>query len=200
MVGPRVPERVDGGNRIAGLGLVAGMAFLIAGVLFHPSELDPAMRSYPSYVPIHVVIATGLVVALPGLLLVLGVLLRSGSWLDRIAALCCTWGWTLFTSQILLEGLAVPVMQRQVAGAQLEFLEGPVAAFYLFGAACFALGFVILGWRLPKFGAPGWASRLLMIAPIPILWPPIPDELGKSAVVVFAVGLARLGIWLANPR
>jgi hypothetical protein len=194
-------ESADGGaNRAAGGGLVAGMALLVGGVLLHPSEFDPAMRSYSSYVPIHLVIAAGLVVALPGLLLVLGVLLRSGSWIDRIAALCCTWGWTLFTSQIILEGLAVPALQRQAAGARLEFLEGPVAAFYLFGAACFALGFVLLGWRLPRAGAPAWASRLLMIAPVPILWPPVPDLLGKSAVVVFAVGLARVGLWLAQPR
>jgi hypothetical protein len=176
------------------------MALVLGGVLLHPSEFDPAMRSYPSYVPIHVAIAAGLVVALPGLLLVVATLLRSGSWIDRIAALCCTWGWTLFTSQILLEGIAVPVMQRQTAGTQLEFLDGPVAAFYIFGAACFALGFVLLGWRLPRTGAPAWASRLLMVAPIPILWPPVPDVLGKSAVVVFAVSLARLGFWLADVR
>lgn len=191
---------IGGGRRTAGVALVAGLVLLVGGVLLHPSEFDPAMRSTPSYVPIHVAIAAGLVLALPGLLLVLGTLLRAGSWMDRIAAVCCTWGWTLFTSQILLEGLAVPVMQRQVPNTPLEFLEGPVAAFYIFGAACFALGFVLLGWRLPRAGAPVWASRLLMIAPVPILWPPVPDVVGKSAVVVFAIGLARLGVWLAQER
>jgi hypothetical protein len=196
-----VQEHVeDGGRRAAGFALVVGMALVAGGALLHPSEFDPAMRSYPSYVPIHAAIAAGLVAALPGLLLVVATLLRSGSWIDRIAVLCCTWGWTLFTSQILLEGLAVPVMQRQAAGTQLEFLEGPVAAFYIFGAACFALGFVIAGWRLPRTGAPAWASRLLMIAPVPILWPPVPDVVGKSAVLVLSVGLARLGFWLAKAR
>jgi hypothetical protein len=195
------PMRVnDGGNRTAGAGLVVGMVLLVAGVAFHPSEFDPAMRSYPRYVPIHVGIAMGLVAGLPGLLLVLKEYLRTASLIDRIAALCCTWGWTLFTSQILLEGLAVPVMQRQVAGTPLAFLEGPVAVFYVFGAACFALGFVLLGWRLPRAGAPAWASRLLMIAPVPVLWPPVPDVLGKCAVAVFAIGMARLGVWLTGVR
>jgi hypothetical protein len=182
--------------RLAGAGLVAGMALLVAGVLLHPSEFDPAMRSYPSYVPIHVGIALGLLVALPGLILVLGPLVRSGSRLDGLAALLCTWGWVLFTSQIILEGIAVPILERQRPGPPLDFLQGPVAAFYVAGAVCFALGFVLLGWRLPRAGAPAWACRLLLVAPIPILWPPIPDWLGKSAVVVFAMGLARLGVWL----
>jgi hypothetical protein len=79
-------------------------------------------------------------VALPGLLLVLREFLRTGSVVDRIAALYCLWGWTLFTSQILLEGLAVPVM--------------------------------------------AWASRLLMIAPVPILWPPVPDVVHSGSKIV----------------
>ena len=35
---------------------------------------------------------------------------------------------------------------------------------------------------------------------VPILWPPVPDLPGKTAVIVFAFGLARIGVWLARGR
>ena len=183
-------------ERVAGAVLAAAMPLVAAGALLHPSEFDPALRSRPGYVPIHLLIASGLVLALPGLLLLLGRLWRRANAFDAAAALLATLGWSLFMAQILYEGVGVPALQEQAGGQTFDVLAGPVTIFYLSGAVAFALGFVLAGIRLPAKGAPVWASRLLCIAPLPILWPPLPDWAGKASVVIFTIGLARLGLWL----
>jgi len=185
-------------HRIGGWGLVLGMLLLAVGVMLHPSEFDPDLRSAPHYAAIHTDIAAGLVVALPGLLLVLGTLWEDATAVDALAALLCTLGWVLFLAQIIIEGLVIPVIQQTLATAPIDVLQGPAVVFYSIGAAAFALGFPLAGWRLPSKGAPVWPTRLLLIAPLPILWPPVPDWLGKTSAVVFAVGLAGTGVWLAR--
>jgi len=182
----------------AGLALILGTVLMVVAVLLHPSEFDPALRSHPHYVAIHLCMVTGQVLALPGLLLLVGRLLAGATFADILAALLVTLGWTQFTTQIVVEGLVVPGIERQYGIGPIDVLAGPASSFYLLGAAGVAIGFPLLAWRLPRIGAPRWAARLLFLAPLPVFWPPLPDWLGKGAFVVFAAGIYALGSWLVR--
>ena len=76
-------------------------------------------------------------------------------------------------------------------------MNGPLGVTFLVTGALMSVGFIVFGLLLVRSrDLPRWAGPLLVVTPLFAFSPPLPDLLGRIAIVVFSIGLLGLGYGL----
>jgi hypothetical protein len=189
------------GYALAGAGLLTG-----AGMLLHPDITNPHAAMDPLWVPSHLVILVGLLLATFGLTGMFLRQARQAGWPATVGFVLLQAGVALTVVAIATEAFVLPPVAASAAGAALLDPAGPllggVLGVLLLGAiATYILGTLVFGAAALAAGVfPRPALALLMVggALVP-LDSFLPQLIVRIGAILLAISFVWLGLRLVGP-
>jgi hypothetical protein len=189
----------------------AGAALALSGLFFafdalHPDSADPNALASPLWIPVHVILGLGMLLYLPG---ITGLYSQQAPRLGRLGFIgfvlsffgIAVFAGTILTAEAFLFPLlgTIPATAALMADPNSPLNAGPLAFILIAASVAFALGCILLGIALLRWGnLPRIPVVLMVIGGVFIPFaPPLPQFVAAISAILLGVAMVWLGyrVW-----
>jgi hypothetical protein len=187
-------------NRSGALLIIGGLLIAVP-MLFHPDDSKPGFALQAAWIPVHILLSIGSIVAFMGLLGLCGALHGKLTVFGRAALGLSLLGTALFTGLLFFVEITLfPVLSRDPAYQALltdsgPLLGGPFGIAVLLSSLIVSLGYVFLAIYLAAARTISVVNAVLFIGvPLAAFAPPLPFAAELIGAVLFGIALTWLGV------